>query len=64
MEITTVHTATLQVPLAAGPEAISIDVVQSPERRMIFKATSNVSEADARRKVREFLQAARDAAQA
>ena len=58
-----VYTARLDVPFAAGDEEVKIVTQVSPERRYTFSATSTVSEADARRKVRDFLQAARDAAQ-
>lgn len=63
MDVTSTHTAKLEVPFAAGSEQIRIETVVTPERRYVFTATSDVSPADARRKVRDFLQAARDAAQ-
>jgi hypothetical protein len=63
LDVESVHTAKLEVPFAAGADEILIERVVAPQRRYIFTATSTVSPADARRKVRDFLQAARDAAQ-
>ena len=68
------YTARLDVPLSGDPAAhvdIVVDssgrvdiVVDSSGRSMRFTSSSETSEADAKRKIREFLQAARDAANA
>lgn len=64
IEVNSTHVATLTVPQSGNP-AETITVTVSPDGRlMYFVATSDVSEADARGKLRAFLQAARDAAQA
>jgi hypothetical protein len=67
MPVTTTseHRARLEVPVSANPaETVSVVPASSTDgRTILFVATSDVSPADAKRKIREFLQAARDAAQ-
>lgn len=58
------HTAELTVPVSGDP-ADKIEINESPDQRLVtFRVQSTVSEADAKSKIRGFLQAARDASQA
>lgn len=60
---TSVHTASLTVPVSGDP-ADRVVVIEEPDGRSItFQTTSTSSDADAKHKIRDFLQAARDAAQ-
>lgn len=64
LDVTSNHTAKLEVPFAPGAEQITVVTQVSPTRRIIFSASSSVSPEDAARKVREFLQSAAQAASA
>lgn len=64
IDTTSTHKASLTVPVSGNP-ADRIEVSESADRRAVtFEVTSAVSADDASRKLRDFFQAARDAAQA
>jgi hypothetical protein len=61
--VTSTHVATLTVPMSGNPdEAVKIAV--APDGRSVSFQTQGASPADARQKLRDFLQATSDAAQA
>ena len=60
---TSKHTASLTVPVSGDP-ADRIVITPAPDGRSVtFSMESGVSAAEAKGKIRDFLQAARDAAQ-
>lgn len=62
IDTTSTHKASLTVPVSGNPgDRI---VVREGLRSVTFEATSTVSADEARRKLRDFFQAARDATQA
>ena len=58
------HTATLTVPVSAAPADAIIVVEDKISHTLSFSAVSSTSPADARQKIRDFLEAARTAANA
>jgi hypothetical protein len=63
IQVESKFTGSLTVPMSGDPAA-RVNVIENEQARTVtFSSTSTISEADARRMVRDFLQAARDAAQ-
>lgn len=64
IDTTSTHKASLTVPVSGNP-GDRIEVRPTADLRAVtFEATSTVSADEARRKLRDFFQAARDATQA